>query len=132
MKRDVAVAILYNQQGEMLLQHRSEDAARLPGYWGLFGGGIDLGENHFEAVVREINEELCYRLMNHTFIYTQFRETGDKYVFVEPIDDSQTLTLCEGQGMGWYTYDQTKSLKIADHDQEAITKAYTHIEQKLS
>ncbi len=124
MIRNVAVILLYNEDKKILLQHRGKDMKRLPGYWGLFGGGIDEGETPEEAVRRETKEELDYELGNPKLIMVQeFKgkhHDGTKYVFVEKYNPSKKLTLCEGQGMKWVLLNETKSLKIVDHDIEVL------------
>ncbi len=47
-----AVAVIFNEQNEVLLQLRSDD-----GRWGLPGGSLEPGEEPAEAVVREVREE---------------------------------------------------------------------------
>lgn len=47
-----AAAIIFNDQGEVLLQKRSDN-----GFWGLPGGAIDPGEDPADAVAREALEE---------------------------------------------------------------------------
>ena len=69
--RDVSVFILYNSTGHILLQHRTDDAFRLPGYWAFFGGGIEQGENPTEALKREIQEELSYLVQNPKILLAQ-------------------------------------------------------------
>ena len=40
------------------LQKRSDAAARNPGWFSIFGGGVEKGESPAEAMIREIKEEL--------------------------------------------------------------------------
>lgn len=47
-----SVVILFNEQGEILLEERSDD-----GYFDFPGGGIDLNETGEEAAKRELFEE---------------------------------------------------------------------------
>lgn len=47
-----AAAIVVNEDGKMLLQHRSDN-----GYWGLPGGAMELGESFEETARREVFEE---------------------------------------------------------------------------
>ena len=61
-RRDVAVLILYDGDGRILLQHRTEDAPTFPDCWAFFGGGLEEGETPEQAVEREIIEELAYKL----------------------------------------------------------------------
>lgn len=124
MKRDVAVILLYDKEKRILLQHRSDDAKRLPGYWAFFGGGIKPGETPLEAVKREAKEELEYSLHNPRKVLTQeFHGKdchGTKYVFMEEYDSAQEFILREGKAMGWKTIKETKNLKIVDHDREVL------------
>lgn len=58
-----AVCILITIDGKYLMQFR--DPIRgifFPGHWGLFGGGIDPGEDEDTALVRELEEELGWTL----------------------------------------------------------------------
>jgi ADP-ribose pyrophosphatase YjhB (NUDIX family) len=45
-------AIILNEQGEVLLQRRSDN-----NFWGLPGGGVELYETALEALRREVREE---------------------------------------------------------------------------
>ncbi len=122
-KRCVSVLILYNIERKMLLQHRTEDAPRLPGYWGFFGGGIEQGEKPKDALRREIREELNYTPRNPKLVRTQILEKGTlgkKYLYIDEYDTSQELVLGEGQGMAWVTADEAIKLKMINHDKEAI------------
>lgn len=120
--RDVSVLILYNKERKMLLQHRTEDAPRLPGYWGFFGGGLEPGEKQKDALYREIKEELSYVPKSPKLVRTQNVSIGlgKKYIYIEECDESQKLVLGEGQGMAWVTADEAIKLKMINHDKEAI------------
>ncbi|MBI2474857.1 NUDIX domain-containing protein [Candidatus Uhrbacteria bacterium] len=124
MARNVAIIILYDQDKKILLQHRAEDAERLPGYWAFFGGGIEAGETPEQAVKRETLEELNYTLKNPKMIMKQDflskDETNEKHVFVEEFDPSKIITLGEGQNFGWFHLSEINKLKIIDHDIEVL------------
>jgi len=130
--RDVSVLILYTLTGHILLQHRTEDALRLPGYWAFFGGGIEQGENPTEALKREILEELSHLVQNPKFLLAQtFSEEGNdydntKYVFVEEYQ-GQSLQLGEGQAMGWFLPDETHALKMVDHDRFVVQQVRDYL-----
>lgn len=128
--RDVSVFILYTSSGHILLQHRTDDAFRLPGYWAFFGGGIEPGENPTEALKREIQEELSYQVHNPKFLLAQkVRDEEDdntKYVFVEQYHD-QPLQLGEGQAMGWFSPDETHELKMIDHDRFVVEQVRNYL-----
>ena len=130
--RDVSVLILYTLTGHILLQHRTDDALRLPGYWAFFGGGIEQGENPTEALKREIREELSYLVQNPEFFLAQKvrDEENDydntKYVFVEEYQ-GQSLQLGEGQAMGWFLPDETHGLKMVDHDRFVVEQVRDYL-----
>ncbi len=131
MPRNVALILLYNKDKKFLLQHRAEDAERLPGYWAFFGGGIEEGETPEQAVKRETVEELGYSLTTPRLMMKQhfFRngEKSEKYVFVEEYNQDKELILGEGQGMGWFNFSELSNLKIVDHDIEV----FKEIENKI-
>jgi len=124
--RNVAVLALYNEQKEILLQHRSKDAMRLPDHWAFFGGGIEAGEAPEQALAREIFEELEYVVSASQLIFIQkfnYKEDENtKYIFVERYDLNKKLTQHEGQGMGWWKFEDLGKLLIVDHDRLALSK----------
>jgi 8-oxo-dGTP pyrophosphatase MutT (NUDIX family) len=53
----LAVVILVDSRGHVLLQHRDEHAPRAAEQWGLVGGHVEPGEDYDSAVHRELQEE---------------------------------------------------------------------------
>lgn len=105
--RDVALLILKNAEGKILLQKRPKDANRFPDSWGLFGGGLKLDESPEEALRREVREELGLEIVHfsligeHPYVLRELGERGRIFSFEAPFDDSP-LTLREGQEMSWF------------------------------
>ena len=54
----VAAIILVDQAGYLLQLRDSRSDIWYPDHWGLFGGGVDPGEDPGTALVRELREEL--------------------------------------------------------------------------
>jgi 8-oxo-dGTP pyrophosphatase MutT (NUDIX family) len=56
---DAAAAVIRTDDGRYLMQLRNRDRdIWYPGHWGCFGGAVDQGEGPFEALRRELREEL--------------------------------------------------------------------------
>ena len=53
----IAVALLIDARGHVLLQHRDEHAPRAANQWGMVGGHVEDDEDFDTAVHREIREE---------------------------------------------------------------------------
>lgn len=130
MSRSVAAIALYESTGELLLQHRTADAPRFPEYWMFFGGEIEAGESPAQAVKRECMEELGYALLAPRLLKVErFIHAGTPYtvyVFVEKYD-GRTLTLCEGQGMGWFLPASTGDLLMTDLDRSLVREVGEYV-----
>lgn len=127
MQRDIAALLLVDGSGRILLQLRTKDAPFFPGWWGFFGGGVETGETPREALRREAEEELAYRvrapLLALSMPYQHQHARGILHVFLEPYDPSQLLELREGQGMGWFFPREVEKLHITPHDLAALLQA---------
>jgi 8-oxo-dGTP diphosphatase len=53
----IAVVLLVDPRGHVLLQHRDEHAPRAADQWGMVGGHVEPGEDFDVAIHREILEE---------------------------------------------------------------------------
>ncbi|MGH7487311.1 MAG: NUDIX domain-containing protein, partial [bacterium] len=69
---DAAAAILVLEDGRYLMQLR-DDIPEIwyPGHWGLFGGSVDPGESEWDALRRELHEELELE-MSAAQLFTRF------------------------------------------------------------
>jgi 8-oxo-dGTP diphosphatase len=116
----VAVILLQNANGEILLQHRSADAPTYPDHWAFFGGHIEDGETPEQAVAREAMEELQYELERPALfkVHTSVPNCVI-YVFVADYSGAE-LVLGEGQGMRWFVPSETKHLLMNDHDRSIL------------
>lgn len=102
--RSVAIAILYHE-GNFLLQLRDNiPGIAYPGYWGLFGGHLELGETPDMAMQRELVEEIGYTPSELSY-FGQYPDPGViRHVFHAPLTVSlQTLELLEGLDMALLT-----------------------------
>jgi 8-oxo-dGTP diphosphatase len=122
-----ALFTLVDDEGRFLLQHRTDDAPVLPGYWGFFGGGVEPGEGARETVVREAREELGITLGEVTYVASvRGLHLGQPRVFrlwagalrwpVAQLARQQT----EGQGLGMFTFTEAAQLRMVAHDRELL------------
>jgi len=104
MKTEVAIAILY-QRDQFLLQLRDNiPNIAYPGHWGLFGGHIELDELPEIAVVRELQEEICYSPTEVVKFGIYEDDRALRHVFAAPLTVGITdLTLLEGWDLGLFT-----------------------------
>jgi 8-oxo-dGTP pyrophosphatase MutT (NUDIX family) len=135
MPFNVALILLYDSAGKVLLQHRTDDAQTLPGHWAFFGGQLDAGELPLDAVRRETKEELDYDLDNPELVFThEFHEWGKHvclYVFGSHFCESPSiLSLREGQGWGWYDRQGIVSLKMCERDRQILSRFWQWLADK--
>lgn len=130
--RNVAGAILYRSNGDLLLQERAADAPRFANQVSLFGGGMKPGETPLEGLKRELEEELEYRMdtAKHHPIFTEVdyhlperEEQGHYTVYLVQIDETQTLRLHEGSRMFWVPLADIGTLDI-DPVNKPILESY--------
>lgn len=78
-----AAAIIINQQGEVLLQRRSDN-----GNWGVIGGAVEPGEEPAEAVIREAWEEAGVHVIPERIVGVY---GGPDYRFTYPNGDEVSI-----------------------------------------
>ncbi|TAK61248.1 MAG: NUDIX domain-containing protein [Dehalococcoidia bacterium] len=110
-RREVAVGLIVDDGGQLLLQHRDADPSITgAGLWGFFGGHLEPGEAPSRAFLREMAEELGWqpRHFEHYLTTDAPPLPGDKeygrgvvsHVFAAHLDvPLDELTLGEGQAM---------------------------------
>lgn len=100
----VAIAILY-QEDKFLMQLRDNIPGIIyPGYWGLFGGHLELGETPDVAVKREVIEEIGYTLPSFWEFGCYADDAVVRHVFHAPLlVELNQLVLNEGWDMGLLT-----------------------------
>ena len=133
-RRHVAGAVLWREDDTVLLQHRDDDPAIVePGKWSLFGGGVDACESPLDAVLREVEEEIGYRLkaLRPLIVIEGKRQVYDLYLAAidAPLD---TLQLNEGQGFAYVAPQRAlRELDLTDVARIALSTAILVVEQRV-
>ena len=68
------LALIENQEGKFLLTQRSLNKKWAPGAFEICGGGAMSGESIYEAIVREVKEEVGLDVNDGQVVYTYFNE----------------------------------------------------------
>ncbi|GCE15393.1 NUDIX domain-containing protein [Tengunoibacter tsumagoiensis] len=104
----IAVVLVIDQQGQLLIQHRDGSAYPWPHKWGLPGGGIELGETPEEAARRELEEETGIKVHGNLKLFWESILPADPqpgvyrrwYVYsVQTQARQEDIVLGEGQAM---------------------------------
>ena len=112
-----------------------------PGYWGLIGGKLDVGEEPRAAALREVEEELgiaSSEIALESLCDIRIRrdagsdEIGARY-FVATLDlgmDKLSLRYndeegkVEGEGLGWFTAEEIHHMWLRPEDRTAVAKFF--------
>ncbi len=128
---NAAAAIIVFDDGRYLLQLRdNKPGIFLPGHWGLFGGGVEEGEQPVDALQRELNEELgleIAELRPLTRFEFDLAPMGLPRIYREFYEARMTtkalssLTLGEGEAFNTFTRDQILTMpRIVPYDAFAL------------
>lgn len=126
--KQVSIFLLYDNNNQVLLMHRTDDAPIDPGFWGFFGGEIEGEETPEIAVRREAQEELGIELENVSLFktYNQEDQHGKqiRHVFVGSLKhslDELRAKQNEGQDIALFSLDALRNIKLSENDLEIIT-----------
>lgn len=118
MSQPIAVkAIIYDQDGRFLLQHRDNvSAIGEPDHWSFFGGGVEKDETLMSALERELQEELSCKVGQieaELFRWERCPQDILNVCFaVKFTASSEDLILTEGQGFAWFSPDELVGLPL--------------------
>ncbi len=106
---EVAIAILYQNQRFLCQLRDNKPGILYPGYWGLFGGHLEPGEQPETALRRELAEEINYVPDQVTLFQQHSDARVVRHVYYAPLTVPVTqLMLNEGWDMGLLTIDEIR------------------------
>lgn len=135
-KRRVSILIPYKKDNDIFvyLQKRSENAKRIPGYFGFFGGGAEEDESPEEALRREMKEEINFIPEDYVhFKQYEFNESI-KYIFILEVDDDfeEKIIVLEGEYGKWFgEKDILQEPKLIEEDKIVLKDFYLSLKIKL-
>jgi|GEM_PF-196395 len=108
MVRTFAKVLLVNGRGEILFLRRSDTDENRPGGWDFPGGNAEPGEDAYETVIRETQEEAGLQLHDPQLIFAATRTggygVGCWLLFLAYVPDDVTITLSpEHSSFEWFT-----------------------------
>ncbi|OGC43768.1 hypothetical protein A3J98_00580 [candidate division WS6 bacterium RIFOXYC1_FULL_33_10] len=96
-------------------------------HWSFFGGSVEKGETHKQAMKREIKEEMGYDIKKYsyfkkyTFIPTNKPDLQLTYhMYLAKAPDIDTLNIHSRGGIKVFTLKQALRLKITEKDKEIL------------
>ena len=122
-EREVATAILVNEDGQVLLQLRDDfPTIPYPGHWAMLGGGVEAEETSEIALRRELLEEIGFvaaDLLPYGKVISPQRVLVT--VYVGRIDRrTDELMLNEGQAVRYFHQDELPGLQIIPYHKEVL------------
>ncbi len=136
--KDASAAIFF-YKNKVLLQKRDQlENIFYPGYWGLFGGSKNKHENYRTTIIREIEEEIDYKIdkMNLKYFikldleFPIFKDSifVKRYFFSYKIKNiykfKKNLVLKEGSNWGFFDKKKCDKLQITPYDKFALDMFY--------
>lgn len=134
-----ASAIIFFYKNKVLLQKRDYlENIFYPGYWGLFGGSKNNNENYQSTVIREIKEEIDYKIDKKNLRYfikldlefPTFKNNVSvkRYFFSYEIKNifkfKRNLVLREGSDWGFFDKKKCNRLQVTPYDKFALDIFY--------
>lgn len=124
----VAVAVIVNDKKEVLLALRSIEQHQ-GGLWEFPGGKVEMGESVYEALIREICEELNVTITAAEPLTTVSHDYDDKSVLLDVwnVNDFQgTPKGQEGQKIRWCAIDDLRSEELPAANEPIISAIHAN------
>ncbi len=114
---DVAVGLVFNAEGQILITQRGEDVSH-PFYWEFPGGKVEEGEDIATALVRELKEEInidCKEIMpwmSHTHSFGDY--SVRLHIFLVTAYNGEVKCLETQADMKWVNFQELPQFQFPD------------------
>jgi len=122
--QEVVKAVIFKDEKFLLQLRDNKPNIPYPNTWAFFGGGVEEGEKHEEALKRELKEELGWCPQSFEFLIKIMNKTVNcniTHYIVKCSVSSDKLCLGEGAALGWFTYDEMLTLDNLINEVEYVT-----------
>ena len=128
---EVSKAIIYQKNDYLLqLSDHSPDIV-YAGYWSFFGAAVETGETPWQALQRELTEELEWQPDTGAYLYDWINPEHRCRIhfFMVPFTGERSaLVLHEGQDLDWFNLDEvTHYTQIAPHVIQHLKYAHNQL-----
>ncbi len=127
----VSNAIIYHNNSYLLqLRDHTPDIV-YPGFWAFFGGAIERSETPWQALQRELAEELEWQPHTGVYLYdwVNTEHACRIHFFMVPFTGKRSaLVLHEGQDLSWFSLDEVAHhSQMAPHVMQHLKCAHNHL-----
>ena len=113
LKYGIGASIIFVNQHDQVLLLLRDDKPEIPfpNHWDVLGGHVEENENPAECIVREMLEEIDYKLDSPMLfkVFHQFEKIEHTYWQREDFDIEE-ITLNEGQRLQWFSREDVETM----------------------
>ncbi len=94
------------------------------------------GENPYECVLREAQQELAIQLVDPVLIIARCMDHpvfDEEYVYIEQVPQAtiDRIVQAEGEDLGWFTYPQALQLDMVEDKKAILAAVFEYIHRVL-